>query len=234
MSWLKLPEWRFLGRLKGATVPVLHPVVDDRDRWIQLREMFTEEEGMSEFFGGEFDTLRNHEHIRRIRVSEDYAVSVKTKRLFATVLDKTCGKYKKLYIGAFKITLSVEPGTPVMGLANRPRAKLHKIDCISSGRHDGKKTTMYVVGGNETGGFCFGAQEGNPFVIQHVALGEFFTVILFIISRLAHINEGSEAAALREYRQVLPDGTIASPRKQSPQEKTTYPQGEWGPIGDEP
>lgn len=233
MAWLKMPQWWFLGRLKGATVPAPLPVAADRDRWIRLREMFTEEKRMEEFFGGEFDALRNHEHIRRIRVSEDYTVSVKTKRLFATVLDKTCGKHKELYIGAFRITLSVEPGTPVMGLANRPRAKLHTIECLSSGRHDGKKTTMYVVGGNETGGFCFGTQEGNSFVIQHVASGEFFTLILFIIARLAHINEENEATALREYRQVLSDGSIARPRKPPPQERLVLLQGEW-PIGEEP
>ncbi|MCC7500680.1 hypothetical protein IT396_02660 [Candidatus Nomurabacteria bacterium] len=233
MSWLKLPEWRFLGRLKGATVPAPLPVAADRDRWIRLREMFTEEKGMEEFFGGEFDTLRNHEHIRRIRVSEDYTVSVKTKRLFATVLDRTCGKHKRLYIGAFRITLSIEPGTPVMGLANRPRAKLHTIECLSSGRHDGKKTTMYVVGGNETGGFCFGAQEGNSFVTQLVTSGEFFTLILFVMARLAHVNKENEASALREYRQVLPDGSVAQRRKPPPKERLVLLQGEW-PIGEEP
>lgn len=236
MAWLKMARSWFRGRKKSLKTAKPLPAMMDRSRWIQLRTMLTGEADMSDFFAGEFDKLRAHKRIESIRIDSDYTVTVRTKRLFAKVFDKTCGKHKHVYIGVFRFGFSIQPGAVVMGLAARPRASLLPIECLDSGRHDGMKTTFYTVGGQDTGGFCFGNQEGNPFLIQQISYGELYTAITFIVSRLGYINEGSDVTALREYRQVLPDGSIARARKPKPPvaEMLFLPPNDWEPIGGEP
>lgn len=234
MGWLKTRLWaRRRRRQKKIAKTALQPPQNDRDHWIELRQMFTEEEGMTAFFGGEYDKLRAREDIASVRI-DLFTLTVETRKLFATVFDKTCDKYKKLYIGVFRLVFWVEPGMTVMGLTNRPRATLRPIECLESGRHDGTNRTMYVVGGDSTGGFCFGNSGGNAFLIEQIAQGEFFTAITFMVSRLAHINEDGYPAALREYRQVLPSGTLAPARSPSFHGMMSLSEYDDEPRGDEP
>ncbi len=181
--------------LKATRQRIKKGLPNDRDRWIYIRKSYTKEAN-PRFYQGEYDKLCADSRVVTLAVSENNGIRLTTAPVIKVLFVN--GQRYTVYLGTYEIQVKIMSYSLYFGTFAISPATDFRVECLHSGRYDGRLQTTYPV--NEAHNFCFGVRTN--FIEELANTGEFYAFFTVVLDSLWHINQKDKESIIRDFRKV--------------------------------